>query len=127
MPTYRLLRGRHDESVVEKRDPKTNEVTRAGVKKTYKPNDVFFTENNNLERHNVPKAPKFERLSDKDITGQAQDAPEETMLSDGLPNFDTMTVPQLRQFAGENAINIDGLSRKADLVEAIVESIGSAV
>lgn len=126
MPTYRLLRGRHDESTVEKRDPKTNEVIREAVKKTYKPKDVFFTENNNLERHNVPQAPKFERLSDKDITGQVQDVPDAT-VPDGLPNFDAMTVPQLRQFAGEQAINIDGLSRKAEIVEAIVESIGSAV
>lgn len=126
MPTYRLLRGRHDESIVEKIDPKTNEIIRAGVKKTYAKGDVFFTENNNLERHNVPQQPKFERLSDSDITGQVQDAPE-APISDGLPNLNAMSVAQLKQLATDEAINIDGLSRKADLVEAISESLGSAV
>lgn len=126
MPTYRLLRGRHDESVIEKRDPKTNEVIREGVKKTYAKGDVFFTENNNLERHNVPQQPKFERLADTDITGSVQEAPE-APIADGLPDLNGMSVAQLKQLAADEAINIDGLSRKADLIEAISESLGSAV
>jgi peptidoglycan hydrolase-like protein with peptidoglycan-binding domain len=39
-----------------------------------------------------------------------------------MKNFTTMTIPQLRQYAADNGIMLDGLTRKDDIINAIVSA-----
>ena len=50
--------------------------------------------------------------------GQA-DTTEETIVPDIKVDIDTMTIPQLKEYAGANGIDLTGVKSKADLIAAI--------
>lgn len=40
------------------------------------------------------------------------------------PGLDSLTIPQLRDFAGENGVDLKGLKRKPQIVTAIETALG---
>ncbi len=55
---------------------------------------------------------------DNPAAGQA-DTTEETIVPDIKVDIDTMTIPQLKEYAGANGIDLTGVKSKADLIAAI--------
>lgn len=42
------------------------------------------------------------------------------------PGFDSLTIPMLRDFAGENGVDLAGLKRKPEIIAAIEKALGPA-
>lgn len=42
------------------------------------------------------------------------------------PGLDSLTIPMLRDFAGENGVELAGLKRKPEIIAAIEKAVGPA-
>jgi hypothetical protein len=125
--TFKILRGTHDESIPEQRD-KDGNVTHPGVKRTFRAGDVFESEYD-LLKLNAPGCQKFALLS-----GQVpvQTLPQEPAQPAATPAVTTkegirstlegMSVKELRDMAAAEEIDVTGLSRKEDLINALVNA-----
>ena len=76
-----------------------------------------------LSKHNTPGDIKFARISGEgqtvlDIT------PEPSEDEDGNPNFNSMTVSQLKAFAEENDIDLPSGGTKPELLNTVKEAWG---
>ena len=78
--------------------------------------DIIHT-NNDLTKHNFQHSKKFEVYSENVETEMVVD-------DDGDPKFDQMTIADLKAFAKENEIDLDGASKKDEILEIILEVWG---
>ena len=51
---------------------------------------------------------------------------EEDEEAEDFPDFDEMSVKQIRAYAKSNSVNIDGLTRKNDMIDAIIDALADS-
>ena len=60
-----------------------------------------------------------EALSLPDEPETSKDAPPDDSQTDGVEALESMTVAQLKELAAERGIDLQGVTKKADIIEAI--------
>lgn len=119
MAKFRVVHGRHHEGG-----------------RTYKQGEIVDSKTD-LSRLNAPNAIKFEKVAEsipvtpvsipQEETETVEEAPmqeleveEEVSVED---DFETMKVAELKQLAEAEEIDLDGATRKADIIERIREAL----
>lgn len=96
MYEFQLLRGVHDQGG-----------------QTYYPGEIFTSEQDLAARFNLPECPaRFTLLREFDPPPEEMQAPPPT---EG--DLEAMTVAELREMAAAEGVSVEGLTKKADLVE----------
>ena len=106
---FRVLRGKHQVFVGEHKDRTIH----------YLPGDVIETENDNLLRFNKPGSIKFELVPNDTPTKEEEAASQQDDSEEDA--FAGMTVSQLVGLAEQDEVDLQGATKKADIL-AILRS-----
>lgn len=123
LQTFKLLRGIHDESIIEVKDKDGNIISPA-VKKTYKRGDVFQSSWDLLSLNGGGGAGrKFELVAGVPTAPQTGSSPspqEGTPVVDHRATLEGMNLEELRAFAEAEEIPLQGVKTKAAIIDTIL-------
>ncbi len=106
MTKFKVLRGQHSEQG-----------------KIYKKGDTVDSKTDLAERFNFPGSIKFAKIASKNSPSDEVEEEEEEETAEetySAEELSLLTIPDLKELANDQEINLSGLSRKEEIIEAIL-------
>lgn len=121
MAKFKLLTGRH--TVKDNKHYGPGDIIESDIDLVKFGGEAKFRRVSEKSKVSTPKAatqaPKAETATEEPAEDDVEAVEVDATERDEQPDFDAMTVPELKKYAADNAFDITGANTKAKLVEAL--------